>query len=194
MNKLSIGLITFLFLIVGSQRSFSQDTAKLKGTEEVQNLVNQSCPSDIPLVQQSPRGTFTKGKLCFEFDASGNYIGLKDCNNSVAQRSSMRIQTEEDLENQEEVRELSLDKIKSYIKIYPNPTEGVFQVIFEEEIYGKIGKVDVLSPNGGIIRTKTLLPGENSTTFTIDGYPSGLYVLKFTLHTNDFINANLIKK
>ncbi|WHT40135.1 T9SS type A sorting domain-containing protein [Myroides sp. mNGS23_01] len=176
---------------MGHQRSFSQDLANLKGKEQVDKLLNQTCPADIPTVQQFPRLFLSKGELCFEYDASGNYIGLKEC--AALEVVKPPIFKPLALE-QEETLELTLEDIKSFIKIYPNPTAGVFQVVFEEEIYGKIGQVDVFSPNGGRIKSKTLLPGENSTTFDINGYPSGVYVLKFTLHTQEFIHANLIKK
>ncbi|MGQ8867402.1 T9SS type A sorting domain-containing protein [Myroides sp. TSA_177.3] len=192
MNKLSIWLVAFLFFVMGHQRSFSQDLANLKGKEQVDKLLNQTCPADIPTVQQLNRFFLPKGELCFEYDASGNYIGLKECpalevvKPPIFKPSAMNME--------EETQELTLEDIKSLIKIYPNPTAGVFQVVFEEEIYGKIGQVDVFSPNGGRIKSKTLLPGENRTTFDINGYPSGVYVLKFTLHTQEFIHANLIKK
>lgn len=191
MNKLSIWLVAFLLFVMGHQRSFSQDLANLKGKEQVDKLLNETCPADIPTVQQFPRIFLSKGELCFEYDASGNYIGLKEC--AALEVVKPPIFKPLALE-QEETLELTLEDIKSFIKIYPNPTAGVFQVVFEEEIYGKIGQVDVFSPNGGRIKSKTLLPGENSTTFDINGYPSGVYVLKFTLHTQEFIHANLIKK
>ncbi|MBB1139290.1 T9SS type A sorting domain-containing protein [Myroides sp. WP-1] len=131
--------------------------------------------------------------MCLAYDLSGNYIGLKNCDAPLSSRSFAMDQFEAD-SDEEPTRELTLEEMKDFIKVYPNPTDGIFNVVFEEEIHGKIYKVEVFNPNGGLIRSKDLLPGESSTTFNISGYPVGIYILKFTLYTSDFININLIKK
>lgn len=165
---------------------------KMNRSNLVLESFNLNCNIIIPKVSQTPKGVYSRTKLCFEYDASGNFIGTKNCDAEILDR----YETLEDngvLALSDE-KPLTIEEIKSFIKIYPNPTSGIINVILEEAVYGKINKVEVFNPNGALVKSNNIKPNDSSTTFDIIGYPNGVYLLKFTLISEEFFSINIIKK
>lgn len=164
------------------------NTANTDWSKYVEELLNQICSLFIPKVEQVPKAVFDKGELCFIHDASGNLIGAKLCddveNNLLVAKSATNL-----IE-----KELTLEEIKYYVKLYPNPTSGEFTVFFEEEIFGKIKIMELFNPNGSLIETVTLTAADYSTNFNITNHPNGLFILKFTLIDNQMFSLNVVKK
>lgn len=154
----------------------------------VDEILNQVCSLFIPKIAQSPKGVFDKGTFCFTHDISGNLVGGQICNNTINSFLS------NDEVNQRIEVELTINDIKNYIKLYPNPTSGEFTVVFEEEILGKIKKLELFGPNGLLVDMIVVKGNDYSKNFDITNYPAGIYILKFSLADDQSFSLNVMKK
>ncbi|MBK8875574.1 MAG: T9SS type A sorting domain-containing protein [Bacteroidetes bacterium] len=64
------------------------------------------------------------------------------------------------------------------MKLYPNPTTGIF-VIHSPE-----GKLEVINSYGQLMRTYSLTRNEN--TFDLSDLPNGIYILKLNTGKSSF--------
>lgn len=213
MNRKSIWLIIFLSTVLICQRSFSQisnpknvgnqssldaytvqqgwpDYGGIKLAEE---LLKQLCDLEINYVEQVPKGNFSKGSLCFVYDATGNYIKTQRCG-LVTLPKDMIVSDSIFVAEKMKSQILSLDEVKKHIIVYPNPTTGPVKVYLEDAVLGMVTKLEVFNKNGGVILTAFVGNTDSEVVFSIEGYPTGSYILKFTLSTQEFFSVNIIKR
>ncbi|MBL7111789.1 MAG: T9SS type A sorting domain-containing protein, partial [Bacteroidales bacterium] len=69
---------------------------------------------------------------------------------------------------------------KEEFLIYPNPTNGLVNLVDESEKSGKT-KVKMFDLTGRELEEMVLEsnPGENKTTLDVSGYPAGTYIIRF---------------
>ncbi|MBW3518530.1 T9SS type A sorting domain-containing protein [Flavobacterium sp. NKUCC04_CG] len=176
------------------QEALGDNSAKIDWSKHVLEILRSTCDIIIDLVQQFPKGDFDGEKVCFSYDVSGNYIATKSCDEDNAINSTLlnQIELRESLLTNQKI--LSLAEVKSLVAIYPNPTSGIVHVKFDESIFGKIAKVEIYSTSGANIRTNYIEESQSTTTFDITSYPSGIYLMKFTLNVSlESFNENIIK-
>ncbi|MDR0223662.1 MAG: T9SS type A sorting domain-containing protein [Myroides odoratus] len=213
MIRKSIWLIIFFSTILICQRSFSQisnsknveNESSLNaftgqqgwpdygGIRLAEELLKQLCDLEINHVEQVPKGNFNQGNLCFVYDAAGNYIKTQRCG-LVALPKDLIVNDSIFVAKKKQNQILSLDEVKKYIIVYPNPTTGPIKVNIEDTVLGMVTKLEVFNKNGGIILTKFVGNTDKEVVFNIEGYPTGSYILKFTLSTQEFFSVNIIKR
>lgn len=81
------------------------------------------------------------------------------------------------------------------LTVFPNPSEGVFQLNFNAQLSGAVN-VDVVSPTGQVILQKNLANPMNGSNQNIDltGFANGIYYLFIRSESGDFIQKRIIKK
>ncbi|APA92652.1 MULTISPECIES: T9SS type A sorting domain-containing protein [Myroides] len=171
---------------------FRINIANIDWGMHVQELVNYITKISISKVQQTPKGTFNKEQICFVYDSSGNMIGTKPCN--VANKVSAMAMKNTQLHDQMTLDNLSIEEIKKHVIVYPNPTDGVFNVVFEKEIQGKIAEVEVFSMTGALVKSSIITKKDTSVSYDISNYPTGIYIVKFKLISNTSFNVNILKR
>lgn len=69
------------------------------------------------------------------------------------------------------------------LKVYPNPSQGVFQINLPEQ-----SQLEIYNPNGQLLKTKALDAGNH--TLNLEGWHKGLYLLRFqNTHNTQTIRA-----
>ena len=103
-----------------------------------------------------------------EADGNGPYLKLIDLNldNSLAENWTFSSYYEDASEN-----------YASHIKVYPNPSNGLINIVYEEDVVS----VDVIDLSGRIVALAT------SKSFDVSYLNSGLYILKINTLNNSFI-------
>src|SRR6218665_2655932 len=90
--------------------TYQQYYAYLDWSENVSNLINNTCPISIVKIEQSPTGMYNNGQKCFNYDTAANNISSSDCISTPPGPTSNEYTIDE------------IEAIKNSIVIYPNPT------------------------------------------------------------------------
>ena len=88
---------------------------------------------------------------------------------------------------------VSVDKLensKNDIRIYPNPTSSIINVMTLQPIFSKSNKIDLLSNMGKLIYSQSL--SQQNTSIDLSQYPAGIYILKIT--SDNFTRSYKIMK
>ncbi len=76
--------------------------------------------------------------------------------------------------------------------IYPNPTEGNFQVERNQaEGNATVAIYDVV---GHLVSTKIMQDGEKNASFNLANYATGIYLVKITTTSGEVFNYKLIRE
>lgn len=151
--------------------------------EEYSNeILFNTCGLTISDISQTPSSVYQTDGLCFNYDVSGNTTSVDYCTptNIVSVPTSGYSASE-------------IDEIDSKIILHPNPTYSVVNVSWDGSINGKIVEMQVSNSSGVSISTTLITPTQSSTSFDLSSYPTGLYIVRFTLDSGQFISRNIIK-
>ncbi|AJA68921.1 Lamin Tail Domain [Myroides sp. A21] len=175
------------------QEALLENVAKYDWSAYVNELIMQICNLNISLVQQFPKGNYSKGELCFIHDAAGNYLRTEVCRTSKVMSTPI-IKTNIIDEIEKKTIPKTISEYRDYIVVYPNPTSGKIKVSIDEVIRGKIVKTEVFSVTGASILSKEVEYKQMEVAIDITSYPVGVYILKFSLLTGESFSVNVIKK
>ena len=82
---------------------------------------------------------------------------------------------------------------RSFFKVYPNPTDGLTTVVFDDQLQAQT-KIVVTDLKGQVIQSINLQPGTKSQRLDLSSYSSGLYVIKGSDKTTFFTTKVSIQK
>ncbi|MGE8554542.1 MAG: lamin tail domain-containing protein [Chryseobacterium jejuense] len=163
------------------QESFS----RLDWGDNVDELVNKTCPIPIEQVSQSPTTPNNPVRQCFSYDAAGNFVNT-NCGKNVIIPPIELIPHD-------------LDEIKNNIKIFPNPTKASEQYNVTVSCSGpalnKIQSVQVFNSTGSLIHNFNFTPTQGITTisFSLQNQLPGTFVVNFVLINGQVISKNVLR-
>lgn len=157
----------------------------LTWAENARELLEMICELSISDISQAASGSFTEGTVCFTYDLSGNYT-LTDTN------------CEDDTENstspsEQGYSETELEDISSKISLYPNPTSGAVNIVWDASISTVITSIQFAGISGNIININPVSTSSISASYDITVQPTGNYIVKFSLDSGQFISKIVIK-
>ena len=86
---------------------------------------------------------------------------------------------------------------KSYIdemKVYPNPTSGLFNVSFDEDTFKKAKVIRIYNLNGQLVLEQPIEREKDTYEIDIQNQPKGLYLVSIELFNKKYLIKKLIKK
>ena len=149
--------------------------------EQVQYILSLTCEKTIALIQQTPNLTLTDTHRCPVFDVSGNLTHWVVCLSSETPEPEPGYTPEE------------LAAIEASITIHPNPTNGLITIQWNNQYVGVITAVQAGNMAGMIVVNPINVSHTNTTPMDLGLFPPSLYVISFTLDTNQKISRNVIK-
>lgn len=149
--------------------------------EQVQYILSLTCEKTIALIQQTPNLTLINTHRCPVFDVSGNLTHWVVCNYSITPPEESGYTPEE------------LAVIEASITIHPNPTNGLITIQWDNQYVGVITAVQAGNMAGMIVVNPINVSTTNTTPMDLGLFPPSLYVISFTLDTNQKISRNVIK-
>ena len=158
----------------------------LDWSDNVLNLINNTCPILIEKVEQIPNGTYNSGGKCFNYDLAGSNIDSYDCAPSNGTTNPSTDYTYDELTN-----------IKNSIKIYPNPVSAENQytvnITWDGPSLNKIYNLQVYNGSAGYVFGYQPTNGINYTSFSLQNQLPGIFVVNFTLNTGQVVSKNILK-
>ena len=145
-------------------------------------ILSNTCPDNIANVSQTPTDTYLTVGKCFNYDASGNYINSNDCQPVIIITNP-----------NPEYTQAELNDINSKIVLSPNPTTGFISATWDATISGKITEIQVFNSSGINLFNLPITATQMSETINLGALPTGVYIVKFKLDRQQFINRNVIK-
>ena len=110
---------------------------------------------------------------------SGNDISFAS-KETVGKEPVLKIETSDVATSIKEVKDLS-------VKVTPNPFDGFVRVSLNKNV----GKVDVLSMSGKVLKTQNITSSE--VTLSTSDLPAGLYILRVQSEGGDFYTQKMVK-
>jgi hypothetical protein len=71
----------------------------------------------------------------------------------------------------------SISQNADFVRIYPNPNNGYFQVIISAPLIENNHDIRIISSDGKVVYTTTILKGNSSTNFKLTNLKAGYYLL-----------------
>jgi hypothetical protein len=140
------------------------------------------CPDTIPIVDQTPSGTYLTTGKCFNYDNTGNIINATNCTPVAIVPNPNPNYTQAELND-----------IDSKIILAPNPTSSNITATWDATVVGKISQIFVANMNGTSLQTSTITPTQSSEIITLGGQPTGIYIVRFVLNTGQSLSRNAMK-
>ncbi|WP_415060180.1 lamin tail domain-containing protein [Flavobacterium sp.] len=165
-------------------QSFNTTYTNLTYEYEVMQIINNTCPDNILLINQLPSDAYLDNGKCFNYDNSGNTIEAVDCiipNNST------------DPINPSEYSTAELENFSSLILISPNPTTNYFVAYWTGDVVGKINEIQIFSMGNVLINSYLINQDQIEQQLSLNFSSSGVYIVKFILNTGQIITKNVIK-
>lgn len=83
---------------------------------------------------------------------------------------------------------ISISLTSNSLEVFPNPTDGLFDVIVSNETSATISTISVYSSNGTLLFSEPVEVSPENTrfSFNLSGYPSGLYYVKAVLGGQEY--------
>lgn len=119
--------------------------------------------------------------LKFTYDDSGNQI-------ERIYTTSLPKTAEEPLIDEKSFAE----QFQETIKVYPNPTKGLFSIEWKKEFSQYIAQVEVLSADA-LIQRSPLNPSLNKLDVDLTVKPNGVYFVRFHFTDGSIISKKVIK-
>ncbi|MFC4686126.1 lamin tail domain-containing protein [Epilithonimonas pallida] len=158
----------------------------LDWSDNVLNLINNTCPISIQKIQQIPSGTYNSGSKCFNYDLAGSNTDSYDCTPSNGTTTPSTDYTYDELQT-----------IKNSIKVYPNPVNAANQytvtITWDGPAFNKIYNLQVYNAGGGYVFGYMPTNGINYTSFSLQNQLTGIFVVNFTLNTGQVVSKNILK-
>ncbi len=173
-----------------------QEYTLITWEEYSDKILSNRCNLVIDNIEQSAFIDDINSKKCFEYDQSGNYIDVSQCEeNRMGENNSYNNLNDDILDNENVTMYSSseMEDIDSKILLYPNPTNSVINITWDESIEGVISEIQVFSTNGVNVYSATINSQEFSIISDLTGQPSGIYIVKIILNSGQIISKNVIK-
>lgn len=150
--------------------------------EAVNELVNNTCENQVPIISQETSLQLTDEKKCALYDVSGNLVQWVSCDGSNNNPGVNVGYTEEELQ-----------QILAAINVFPNPTTGYFTIQWDQQYVGVVNQIQLASFSGINIFTSNDLSNFNHLNVQIYNHPQGLYIATILLNTGQFLSKNILK-
>lgn len=166
---------------------FQQYYSYLDWSENVNLLVDKTCPITIEKVSQTPNESGTgNGSSCFTYDSAGNLIAGGGCTSeNMPDTGSSGLSADE------------LELIKNSIIISPNPTKASdsynVTLTWNGPALNKINNIQVFNSSGTAVYGFAPGAGVNTTTFNLQNQLPGVFIANFILSTGQVVSKNILK-
>ncbi len=163
----------------------------------VKRLLEQQCPSVTFSFGRIDRNIYLPQGRCFSYDASGNYTASEDC--EITEPNNPWIFIEDPIRVEDSLKVVTLhsnellENWNSKIQVYPNPTADIAYIRWDADLFGKINFIEAVNPKGTNVSNFEIKPDQREVVFDLRNHPAGMYRLKITFHTGQFLSKTLIK-
>ncbi len=162
--------------------AYINNYAGITWASNVDAINNKFCFITIPLVQQTPNLTLVSSGKCFNYDFSGNATSTIDCSPITPTNPPINGYTEDELQ-----------EIENSIQIAPNPTTGYLYVTWGNAAAGKISGINIVAINGTYNVYVSITSNQSNAQLNLVGQPNGIYIVRMTLDSGQFISKNILK-
>ncbi|WP_445721382.1 lamin tail domain-containing protein [Flavobacterium sp.] len=145
-------------------------------------MLSMTCPLVINKIEQIPSSSYSNHGICFNYDNSGNTTAISDCDPE-----------DQTPLNSTEYSASVLEEINSKIILYPNPTYSSITITWDSSINGVINEIQVSNSSGVTFVTTPVSSTDTEATFDLSMQPTGIYIVRFVLNTNQFLSRNVMK-
>jgi len=169
------------------KNDFQQYYSYLDWSDNVNVLVEKTCPITIEKISQSPAGSYTNnGSSCFSYDSAGNLVAGGGCSGAgTPPPGSSGLSPDE------------LELIKNSIIISPNPTKASdsynVTITWSGPALDKINNLQVFNSTGTPVYSFAPGTGVNTTAFNLQNQLPGAFVANFILDTGQVVSKNILK-
>lgn len=130
--------------------------------------------------------TYGQNKLLLSYDASGNQTGRLYCEGNCFIKSKNPVD-----EESEEIK--IAETIDESIVMYPNPTSGILNLQWGNDLTGKLENFQIYNQLGALLYERSL-QNESSTSLDFGRYPSGIYLVRISFQDRSSLTRQIIKR
>jgi hypothetical protein len=152
----------------------------LNSNDIAKRIITTTCNRDINSISSQSVSDSYVEEICFSYDTAGNQDSIFYCEDGKDDT------TVDDIV-------ISLEEIANRIYVSPNPTTGVVNISWEQEVNNLIAGITVSPMNGSSLDIPVTILSSNSAQFNLTTYSDGFYAVRFVLNSNQTITKTVIK-